>query len=72
MGFEDVLKEAEQITVKRASELTGRSGSVIRWQLQQGRLVGRRIGNQWVIPVLYDRNGEPVFFAKYPKGGDDD
>jgi hypothetical protein len=68
MKAEDVIAAADEITVPRASELMGLTADAIRWQLRQGRLVGRRIGREWVIPVLYDENGDAVFLSKHPKG----
>jgi hypothetical protein len=68
MRVEDVIAAADEITVPRASELMGLTADAIRWQLRHGRLVGRRIGREWVIPVLYDENGEAVFLTKHPKG----
>ena len=68
MSAEDAITAAEEITVPTAAELMGITQNAIRWQLRNGKLVGRRIGREWVIPVLYDEQGAAVFFHRYPRG----
>jgi hypothetical protein len=67
LRVEAVLREADEITVGEITRLTRRSGNAIRARLRDGTLIGRHIGREWVVPVLYDENDEPIFLTKYPK-----
>jgi hypothetical protein len=68
MRVEDILKEVDEITVGEITRLTGRSGNAIRARLRDGTLIGRHIGREWVVPVIYDEDGNPVFLSRYPTG----
>jgi hypothetical protein len=73
MQLEEVFNKAEVVTTAQAAELMGRHPNSVRGMLNRGRLVGRHVGREWVIPVFFDEDGNPVFLSRYPKGdgGDD-
>ena len=67
MTAEEVIAGAEEITVSDASQLMGLHPNSVRNQLRSGHLEGRRVGREWVVYVLYDKDGQPLFLARYPK-----
>lgn len=55
--------EVEELTIKQASELTGRPVSSIRWQINNHGLVARKLGRDWLVSVIYDGD-TPVFMYR--------
>lgn len=54
---------ANEMSIKEASELTGRPISSIRWQINHQGLIARKVGNTWAVSVIYDGD-TPVFMYR--------
>ena len=67
MNWQDILDQAEKLSVPDAAPLYGKSEQTIRRQLRDGRLVGDRWGRDWRIPILRDDEGRAVFLVKGSK-----
>lgn len=67
--LEEIENRADTITVPRVAELMNVNPNTVRTQLNSGKLVGHRVGREWVIPVIWDENDEPVFLYRRDKKG---
>ena len=68
MDTDQVFTSTELLTTQEAVRLTGRHINGIRNAIADGRLLARKYGRDYMIPVFYDQDGTPYFIYKATKG----
>lgn len=64
MNLNEVFDRAELVTPQAAMDFLGKSrGTVYNW-LRDEHLVARQYGRSWMIPMLRDDKGRPVFLFR--------
>jgi hypothetical protein len=65
MDLEDFVGPGlETLEPRQAIPLLGRSQTRVYTWLREGHLVAKKFGRSWLIPVLRDEDGNPVFLFR--------
>lgn len=71
MKADEIFNQAELVTTHHAARIAGKHVNSIRRSVSEGKVLSRKLGRDYWVPVVYDDDGAAYFLYRVAEGNEE-